>query len=366
MSLTQEQIRRYARHLPLMGIDGQERLLKAKVLCIGAGGLGAPVLQYLAAVGVGTLGIVDGDRVELSNLQRQVIFTVEDIGKSKAQQAGSHLHDGNPNLNLRVYEVFLDRVNADKIIPEYDIIVDCTDNYRARYLINDLSVRFNKPLISASIYQFQGQVSVFNNKNGPCYRCLYASPPPDDMAPNCALGGVLGVLPGLLGCIQATEVIKILLEQGDVLSGRLLTLDALSMKTKEFNIMKDPDCPCCHRGESAEHLFEIKSQKIEAPKINSKTLQMKLNDERLYLLDVREHYERNICHIGGKHIPLGELERHLDELPKNRMIVCYCKSGQRSQRAANLLSQNGFIQVASLQGGILAWMEEVDGSLMRY
>lgn len=363
--ITPTQIERYARHLPLFGQAGQQQLLCAKVLCVGAGGLGAPVLQYLAAAGIGTLGIVDGDQVEISNLQRQVIFNEQDIGKNKAQQAASHLQAFNYELQTKVYPEFIRQENAEIIAKDFDIIIDATDNYRTRYLLNDVAVKLKKPLISASIYQFQGQCSVFNYQNGPCYRCLYEVPPPAELVPNCALGGVLGVLPGLLGSIQATEAIKIILNLGDSLSGRLLMLDALTMTTRELRIIKNPDCPCCYHQESAEKLFNENSS-AHVTEIDAKTLAKQINSSEIILLDVREPYEREICHLGGIHIPLNQLEMRLSELPKNKHIICYCKAGTRGRNAAKWLLKKDFQSVSNLQGGILSWIDQVDSTLIKY
>ncbi|MFW0094867.1 MAG: ThiF family adenylyltransferase [Coxiella endosymbiont of Haemaphysalis qinghaiensis] len=367
--LTPIEIQRYTRHLPLIGQEGQVRLLQARILCVGAGGLGAPVLQYLAAAGVGTLGIVDGDDIELSNLQRQVIYTPEVIGKNKAVEAGYYLRKFNPTLRAIVYKKFLNAEYAEKIITGFEIVIDCTDNYRARYLLNDICIKFKKPLISASVHQFQGQCSVFNYKEGPCYRCLYEAPPPDDEPiSNCALGGVLGVLPGILGCIQATEALKIILNKGEILSGRLLTVDTWSMKTKEFTILKNLECLSCIKSKSANELFSRKSDYIDIQEIEARELHQRLKDENqtILLLDVRELYEREICHIGGYHIPLRQLDVYLTVLPKDKPIVCYCKSGQRSRRAAQLLTDKGFTQIKSLQGGILAWIDSIDHTLTKY
>ncbi|ATN74304.1 molybdopterin-synthase adenylyltransferase MoeB [Coxiella burnetii] len=368
MTLTSNDIQRYARHLPLIGREGQAHLFAARILCVGAGGLGASVLQYLAAAGIGTIGIVDGDQVELSNLQRQVIFSPEDIGKNKALVASRYLSRFNPSLKTIVREEFLNEDNATKILKDFELVIDCSDNYRTRYLLNDICIQLKKPLISASIYQFQGQCSVFNYKEGPCYRCLYEEPPPEELIPNCALGGVLGVLPGILGCIQATEALKIILDKGEVLSGRLLTIDALSMRTREFRVPKNPQCPCCYEGKSALDLFlntdnSKKIREIEAQKLAQ---WLENQNDNLLLIDVREPYEREICHIGGQHIPLRELDSRQANLPRNKFIICYCKSGQRSRRAVQLLMDNGFTNVSSLQGGIMAWISSIDHSLTKY
>ena len=364
--LTSLQLARYARHLPLLGEVGQANLLKAKILCVGAGGLGAPVLQYLAAAGVGTLGIVDGDQVELSNLQRQIIFTEQDIGKNKAEQAAAYLNKFNSELAIIVYPLFINQNNANQILFNYDIIIDATDNYRTRYLLNDVSFQLKKPLVSACIYQYYGQCSVFNYADGPCYRCLYESPPPPEAIPNCSSGGVLGVLPGLIGCIQATEAIKIILKQGDTLSGRLLTFDALNMQMQEFSIAKNPTCPCCQQGESATDLFATENTCSNVLNMTVSHLASKINSETLILIDVREDYEREICHIGGLHIPLAQLESQLDFLPKNKPIICYCKVGGRSYHAAQILLNNGFKSIYNLEGGILAWIREIDPTLTPY
>lgn len=368
MKLTPMEIQRYTRHLSLIGQEGQARLLQARILCVGAGGLGTPVLQYLAAAGVGTLGIVDGDDIEISNLQRQVIYTPEVIGTNKAVEASRYVRKFNPALRVVVYEKFLTAECAEKIIADFEIIIDCTDNYRARYLLNDICVKSKKPLIYASIDKFQGQCSVFNYQDGPCYRCLYEAPPPNELIPNCALGGVLGVLPGMLGCIQASEALKIILKKGEILSGRLLAIDTWSMTTKEFTILKNFGCLSCIEGKSANELFSRKSEHMNIQEIEAQKLHQWLENKNktIWLLDVRELYERDICHIGGHHIPLHQLNIYSAILPKDKLIVCYCKSGQRSRRAAQLLANNGFTKVKSLQGGILAWIDSVDHTLTRY
>jgi molybdopterin/thiamine biosynthesis adenylyltransferase/rhodanese-related sulfurtransferase len=366
MTLTPKQIERYARHLPLFGQAGQTRLLQAKVLCVGAGGLGSAILQYLAAAGVGIIGIIDGDNVEISNLQRQVIFNEEDVGKNKAVQAAFHLKTFNSALNVITYAEYITTHNAIAIAKDFDLIIDGTDNYRTRYLLNDIAVKLKKPLISASIYQFQGQCSVFNYQAGPCYRCLYEEPPPAELIPNCALGGVVGVLPGLLGCIQATEAIKIILNQGNTLSGRLLIVDAFSMTTREFQVNKNRHCPCCQYGLTADRLFNEKNNNSLAIEIDVHQLVQKIHSSDVLLIDVREVYEREICHIGGLHIPLAQLEDQLNNLPKEKHIICYCKVGGRSRSAAQLLVNYGFKRVNSLQGGILAWINQIDSDLIRY
>ena len=359
---------RYVRHLSLIGHKGQARLFNARILCVGAGGLGAPVLQYLAASGIGTLGIVDGDQVEISNLQRQVIFTPNDVGKNKAIQAKCYLEQFNPSLQIIAYAIFLREDNAEKIVNDFEIIIDCTDNYRTCYLLNNICIKHKKPLVFAGIYQFQGQCSVFNYQDGPCYCCLYGGPSSERFVANCTLSGVLGVLPGILGCIQATEAIKILLSKGKVLSGRLLTIDTLSMRMKEFVVPKNPRCSYCIEGKSVSEPFLLEKTQAQIQEIEATTLSRWLGKSSLDLLliDVRELHERDICHIGGLHIPLHELHKFLTTLPRDKPIVCYCKSGQRSRCAAQLLKSNGFTQISSLQGGIIAWINCVDSSLVSY
>ncbi|QHG92233.1 thiamine biosynthesis protein ThiF [Coxiella endosymbiont of Amblyomma sculptum] len=367
---------RYACSLPLIGKEGQVRLFNACVLCVGAGGLGVPVLQYLAATGIGTLGIVDNDQIEISNLQRQVIFTPDDIGKNKAVQAKRYLNRFNPSLQIIAYSSSLGRDNIEKIVHDFEIVIDCTDNNRTRHLVNNICVQRKKPLIFASVYQFQGQCSVFNYRDGPCYNCLYENPflPEETSSNNCTYG-VLGTVTGILGCIQATEAIKILLEKEEVLSGRLLTIDVSSMKTKEFLIPKNSQCFCCSKNKTPSKSRSNKSslegknkvqtqiQEVEAKKL-FQWLERLQSD--ILLVDVRESYERAICHIGGLHIPLHRLNTSLEILPRDKFIVCYCKSGRRSRSAAQFLKSNGFSRVSSLYGGILSWIHYIDSSLTSY
>ncbi len=367
MPLTQSDILRYTRQLPVIGLEGQSRLACAKILCVGAGGLGAAVLQYLAACGVGTIGIIDGDTVELSNLQRQVIFHETDCGQNKAECAKNHLQALNATIGYHVYPQFLTLDNAD-LCEQYDLIVDCSDNYATRYLINDLCIRYNKPLISASIYQFEGQLGVFNYNDGPCYRCLYESPPPEDLTPNCAVAGVLGVLPGVMGCLQATEVIKIILRKPKILSATLCLYDALQAQTKTFSIAKNPACPACvQHNPLSIFIPEQLPQQSEIDEITPQQLNEWINSgQQILLLDVRQAYEREICHIGGLHIPMPELARRHSEIAKEQPIIVYCKSGKRSQRAVYLLKKQGFKKLLSLKGGILAWHRDVDARLRIY
>lgn len=365
MKLNQQDILRYCRHFPLIGVDGQEKLKSSAILCIGAGGLGAPVLQYLTAAGVGTLGIVDSDQVELSNLQRQVLFKMTDVGQSKVRSAESTLKAINPNTHFVIFDEFLTVNNADHIIQSFDIIVDCTDNYQARYLINDVCVALKKPLVSASIHQFQGQCSVFNVSNGPCYRCLYETPPPKELAPNCALAGVLGVLPGLLGSIQASEAIKLALSLGESLSGRLLCIDLLSMTTKEYILEKNPDCPACHDHQLSADLFIEDPSSDPISEITPQQLSDWLNQptKEIFLLDVREASEHAAYHIEGSQLlPLTQLTEKIETLkietlPHLSSIVIYCQSGSRSKQAATLLLQHGYTDIYCLKGGITSWIQ---------
>lgn len=363
MSLSIEDQERYSRQIAVIGEHGQEQLLASKVLCIGAGGLGSSVLLYLAAAGVGTLGIVDQDLVSLSNLQRQIIFKESDIGKNKATQAGTHLKEINRNINLIIYNEFINKKNAESILQPFDIIIDCSDNFDTRYLVNAICAQLKKPLISASIFQFEGQCSVFNYKNSPCYCCLYETPP-EQLQPNCGIAGVLGVLPGLLGTIQATEALKIITNQGKVLAGRVILVDALNMSTREFLLPKNPDCTCCHVAESRKQRNTHTDISTDEMTIDAPTLSHQIND--VFLIDVREPSERAICHIGGTHIPLSQLPEQIDHLPKDRLIVAYCKSGNRSRQAVLTLRANGLTRVKSLRGGILAWIESIDPTLQRY
>ncbi|AJC50187.1 HesA/MoeB/ThiF family protein [Coxiella endosymbiont of Amblyomma americanum] len=374
-TLTAINMQRYARSLLLIGQKGQTLLFKARVLCVGAGGLGAPVLQYLAAAGVGTLGIVDGDKVEISNLQRQVIFTPDDIGKNKAIQAKYYLERFNPALKIIAYSYFIREYNIKETVNNFEVIIDCTDDSRTCYLLNNACVQYKKPLIFAGIHQFYGQCSVFNYQGGPCYCCLYESKLKEERFFNCTSSGVLGILPGILGCIQATETIKILLRKEKILSGRLLTINILSMRIKKFFISKNPQCSCCTKDRlsrkfSNKSFVKVRDENNKAPirEIKATTLfqQLRKSNINILLIDVRESYERDICHIGGLHIPLHTLHTFLKTLPKNKTIVLYCKSGQRSFDAAQILQDNGFKKVFSLQGGLLSWIKSIDSTLTCY
>ena len=364
-TLNPSQLLRYQRHFPVIGIDGQQKLKQAKVLCVGAGGLGCPALQYLAAAGVGTLGIMDGDNIELSNLQRQILFNEHDLARNKAVVAGERLQALNSEITIHVYSEFLSRANAMHRIQEYDLVLDASDNYEARYLLNEVCRSLKKPLVSASIYQFDAQLSVFNYNNGPCYQCLYPEPPPSAMALNCSIGGVLGVLPGVAGTIQATEAIKVILGLGDILSGRLLSFDLQFMRFNQFEIIKQN----CHHHPLVTFDKPNKSTEIHEPlTISALELSAVLasNTHSIQLIDVRQPYERSLCHIGGEHVPLPSFEMHINQLDKNKPTVVYCKSGGRSVLACKMLLDAGFNQVSHLHGGILEWIKTVNTSLTLY
>jgi molybdopterin/thiamine biosynthesis adenylyltransferase/rhodanese-related sulfurtransferase len=379
--LTNEEIARYSRHLilPEVGLEGQKKLKAAKVLCVGTGGLGAPLAYYLAAAGIGTLGLVDFDKVDESNLQRQIIHSTKDVGRPKIDSAAEKLQALNPYLKIVKHETMLTSANALEIIKDYDIIADGTDNFPTRYLVNDACVLSGKPNAYASIFRFEGQASVFATEDGPCYRCLYPEPPPPGLVPSCAEGGVLGILPGLLGVIQATEVIKLILGKGEPLIGRLLLVDALGMKFRELKLRKNPDCPVCGTHPTVKKLIdyqqfcgitpEPKAAPVQngIPQITPKELKQRLDaGENIFVLDVREPHEYQIVNIGAPLIPLGELPNRINELDPNREIVVHCKSGGRSQKAAEFLQKSGFKNVANLAGGITAWATDVDPKLPKY
>lgn len=381
-TLTPEEMARYSRHLilPEVGEEGQLKLKAARVLCIGAGGLGAPLTMYLAAAGVGTLGIVDFDVVEASNLHRQVIHGTNDIGRSKLDSAEESLKAINPNVKIVKFPTRLSSENALKIFKDFDIIADGTDNFPTRYLVNDACVLSGKPNVYASIFRFEGQASVFGMEDGPCYRCLYPEPPPPGLVPSCADGGVLGILPGLLGIIQATEVIKLILGQGEPLVGRLLLVDTLAMRFRELKLHKNPECPVCGTHATITNLIDYEQfcglpSKSAAPaavvngipQIQPEELKKRLDaGEDLFVLDVREPYEFAIAQIGGHLIPLNDLPKRVRELDPKREIVVHCKVGGRSQKAAEFLAQNGFKNVYNVAGGIDAWSKRVDPKVPKY
>ncbi|HZY62327.1 MAG TPA: molybdopterin-synthase adenylyltransferase MoeB [Edaphobacter sp.] len=394
--LTNDEIARYSRHLilPEVGMEGQRKLKAAKVLCIGTGGLGAPLALYLAAAGVGTIGLVDFDVVDQSNLQRQIIHSTHTVGMLKNDSAEQMLKGLNPSLNVIKHNTMLTSANALDILKDYDVIADGTDNFQTRYLVNDACVLLGKPNAYASIYRFEGQASVFGAPLGPCYRCLYPEPPPPGLVPSCAEGGVLGILPGLLGVIQATETIKLILGIGEPLIGRLLLVDALGMNFRTLKLRKNPDCPVCGTHPTVTELIdydqfcgiekptsvgplEVARDKAVAdqpvvdgiPQISVEALKQKLdNKEDVFVLDVREPHEYQIVNIGAPLIPLGEIGNRIGELAaqKDREVIVHCKSGARSQKAALALKQAGFTNVSNLTGGITAWAEKIDPSLPKY
>ena len=388
--LTTDELKRYARHLilPEVGVEGQRRLKAARVLCVGTGGLGAPLALYLTAAGIGTLGLVDFDTVDASNLQRQIIHSTPDVGRLKVDSAAEKLHALNPALKIVKHNVMLTSDNALDIFKDYDIIADGTDNFQTRYLVNDACVLLGKPNAYGSIFRFEGQCSVFAAKNGPCYRCLYPEPPPPGLVPSCAEGGVLGILPGLVGVLQATEVIKLILGIGEPLVGRLLLIDALSTKFRELKLRRNPECPVCGVNPTVTALIDYNqfcgvsgaaesvteavtkgvavSQQNGIEQIPVTELKRRRDaGEAPFVLDVREPWEYQIANLGGHLIPQGELARRTGELPRDQTIVVQCKSGGRSQNAAELLKAQGF-KVENLAGGILGWSSEIDPSVPKY
>ena len=378
-TLTNDEILRYSRHLimPEVGMAGQQKLKAAWVLCIGAGGLGSPLALYLAAAGVGTLGLVDFDVVDLTNLQRQIIHTVDDVGRPKLESAAEKLAAINPLVNVIKFETRLNSANALDIFRQFDVIADGTDNFPTRYLVNDACVLSGKPNVYASIFRFEGQASVFATERGPCYRCLYPEPPPPGLVPSCAEGGVLGILPGLLGVIQATEVIKLILGSGEPLIGRLLLVDALGMRFRELRLLQNPECPACGTNATIHELIDynqfcgIRGEEAPVmstvPEIQPAELKAQLDaGNDIFILDVREPHEYHICNLGGRLIPLGDLPARMHELDSGREIVAHCRSGVRSAKAVSLLRQAGFTKVKNLAGGILAWSDKVDPTLPKY
>ncbi len=381
-TLSPNEMQRYSRHLILseVGLEGQRKLKAARVLCIGAGGLGSPVALYLAAAGVGTIGIVDFDVVDFSNLQRQILHGTSDVGRSKLESARDSILDLNPEVKVELYETALSSQNALELFKGYDVIVDGTDNFPTRYLVNDACVLLGIPNAYGSIFRFEGQASVFGTKEGPCYRCLYPEPPPPGLVPSCAEGGVLGVLPGMIGMIQATETLKLILGAGEPLIGRFLIFDALRMTFRELKLRKDPDCPVCGTHPTVTELIDYEQFCGVAPhqaegtvaaddgrEITSTELKARLDrGEPLVVLDVREPQEYQINRIPGSVlIPLGELPQRYQELDPSQEIIAQCKSGARSAKAAEFLRQKGY-QVKNLKGGILGWIDAVDPSQPKY
>ena len=381
--LTREEVARYSRHLilPEVGVEGQKKLKEARVLMIGTGGLGAPLGMSLAAAGVGTIGIVDFDTVDASNLQRQIIHGSRDIGRPKIASARDRLQDINPFVKIEAYETRLTSENALDIIREYDVVVDGTDNFPTRYLVNDACVLLGKPNVYGSIFRFEGQASVFWAEKGACYRCLYPEPPPPGLVPSCAEGGVLGALPGIIGSIQANETIKLIIGRGEPLINRLLLFDALAMKFRELKLRKDPDCPVCGKNPTLTKLIDyevfcgLNLPEPDAAKsdvmreITVTELKHRIDlGEQVALIDVREPHEFDIARIpSARLIPMGEVLDRRDELDKNREVVVMCRSGARSAKIISKLKEAGYSgPLANLKGGILAWSDEVDPSVPKY
>jgi adenylyltransferase/sulfurtransferase len=376
-SLSHEEILRYSRHLllPDVGIEGQRKLKGARVLLIGAGGLGSPAALYLAAAGIGTLGLVDFDIVDRTNLQRQILHGTSTLGRSKLESAALRIRDINPHVQVELFETRLTSTNALDIIRGFDVVADGTDNFPTRYLVNDACVLLGKPNVYGSIFRFEGQASVFYAKEGPCYRCLYREPPPPGLVPSCAEGGVLGVLPGIIGSIQALETIKLILGAGNSLIGRLLLFDALKLQFRELVLQKDPECPVCGAHPTVTKLIDYEAfcgigaePAYAGPEISATTLQVeRQSNPNLIVVDVREPHEHAIAHLeGARLIPLGELPTRLGELDGHAEIVTLCHHGMRSMKALEILKGAGFGKVRSLQGGIDAWSKDVDAVVPRY
>jgi adenylyltransferase/sulfurtransferase len=381
-TLSPQEAARYSRHLimPEVGMEGQKRLKAGSVLLIGAGGLGSPLGLYLAAAGVGRIGLVDFDVVDFSNLQRQVLHGTPDVGRPKLQSARDRLQAINPEVQIDLYETRLSSANALSIFGPYDVVIDGTDNFPTRYLVNDACVLLKKPNVYGSIFRFDGQASVFYPGRGPCYRCLYPEPPPPGEVPSCAEGGVLGILPGLIGCVQATEAVKLLLGQGTPLVGRLLLYDALQMSFREFRVRRNPKCPVCGDHPTVTKLIDyeqfcgVRGQEAPAPvaagtnEISVEELKQRLDrKEDVFVLDVRNPEEFQICRIPGSTLlPLPALPQRHGELDRGREIVVHCKSGVRSQKAIQFLRQQGFTNLKNLTGGILAWADRIDKNMLKY
>lgn len=380
--LTNEEIKRYSRHLilPEVGLAGQKKIVSTSVLCIGAGGLGSPIAMYLAAAGIGKIGIVDFDTVDFSNLQRQILHETTDVGRSKAESAKQTIQGINPGVEVVIHNVRISSENALDIIKQYDIVVDGTDNFPTRYLTNDACVLLKKPNVYGSIFRFEGQASVFApHLGGPCYRCLYPEPPPPGMVPSCAEGGVLGVLPGIIGCIQTTEILKLALGQGTPLVGRLLLFNALDMKFREVKLRRDPQCPICGDHPTIKELIDYEvfcgiqpnepESSMNPDEVSVQEMKRALDDPKLNIrvIDVREPDEYEICHIAGvPQFPLSVLANRFTELDPNQQIYIHCKSGVRSMKALSFLREQGFKHVKSVRGGILAWSDEIDPAVAKY
>jgi molybdopterin/thiamine biosynthesis adenylyltransferase/rhodanese-related sulfurtransferase len=383
IDFSNDEIARYSRHLimPEVTLDGQKRIKAASVLCIGTGGLGSPIALYLAAAGIGRLGLVDYDIVDFSNLQRQILHGTEDVGRKKLNSAKDRIKAINPNVQVDLHDMMFRSENAMQLVQDYDIVIDGTDNFPTRYLSNDVCVLTKKPNIYGSIFRFDGQCTVFApHLGGPCYRCMFPEPPPPGMVPSCAEGGVLGVLPGMIGVMQAIETIKLIIGIGDSLIGRLVSFDALKLRFKEFKIRKDPNCPICGDHPTIHELIDYDqfcgipqadaeaAKELEVPTITATELKTKIDrKEKFVLVDVREPFEYDISRIpGSKLIPLGELPARLSELDSADDIVLHCKVGGRSAKALRILQEAGFRKLNNLQGGITAWSDEVDPSIPKY
>jgi sulfur-carrier protein adenylyltransferase/sulfurtransferase len=380
-TLSQNEVARYSRHLimPEVGVDGQKRLKASSILLIGAGGLGSPLGLYLAAAGIGRIGLIDFDVVDFSNLQRQVLHGTADVGRPKLHSARDRLAAINPEVQIDLYEDRLSSQNALRLFEPYDIVIDGTDNFPTRYLVNDACVLLKKPNVYGSIFRFDGQASVFWPPHGPCYRCLYPEPPPPGEVPSCAEGGVLGILPGVIGVIQATEAVKLILGKGEPLVGRLLHYDALQMRFREYKVRRNPKCPLCGDNPTIQALIDydqfcgVRGQESPAPptvgsELTVDELKQRLDrGEAVYILDVRNPNEFQICRIPGSTLlPLPELGQRAVEVPRDREVIVHCKSGMRSAKAIQFLREQGFTNLKNLQGGILAWAERIDPAMPKY
>ena len=383
IEFSNDEIARYSRHLimPEVTLEGQKRLKAASVLCIGAGGLGSPIALYLAAAGIGRMGLVDADIVDFSNLQRQILHGTKDVGRKKLNSARDRIREINPNVQVDLHDTYFRADNARELVAPYDIVIDGTDNFPTRYCSNDVCVLLKKPNIYGSIFRFDGQCTVFApHLGGPCYRCMFPEPPPPGMVPSCAEGGVLGVLPGIIGVMQAIEAIKLIMGLGESLIGRLVHFDALKLKFREFKLRRDPKCPICGENPTIKELIDYEqfcgipqaaaeeAAEAPVPVISVQDLKKKLDaKEKFELVDVREKFEYDICRIpGSKLIPLGELPSRMSELDSADEIVLQCKTGGRSGKALKLLREAGFTKLDNLEGGITAWADEIDPSMPKY
>jgi molybdopterin/thiamine biosynthesis adenylyltransferase/rhodanese-related sulfurtransferase len=383
IEFSNDEIARYSRHLimPEVTLEGQKRLKAASVLCIGAGGLGSPIALYLAAAGIGRMGLVDGDVVDFSNLQRQILHGTKDVGRKKLNSARDRIREVNPNVQIDLHDTLFVASNAEELVKDYDIVIDGTDNFPTRYLSNDICVFLKKPNVYGSIFRFDGQCTVFApHLGGPCYRCMFPEPPPPGMVPSCAEGGVLGVLPGIIGVMQAIEAIKLIMGIGESLIGRLVHFDALNLKFREFKLRRDPKCPVCGDNPTIKELIDYdqfcgipqaaaaEAAETPIPTMTVHELKQKLDSkDKFVLLDVREPFEWDICHLdSAKLIPLGQLPSRMSELDSADEIVIHCKSGGRSAKAVRLLQEAGFSKLHNVEGGITAWAEEIDPTVPKY